>query len=57
MKRSKKLSMTVAQGQYVYEAGRQLGIDQALTLVLKYFSNDYTGVEAIRELRKLKAAS
>lgn len=48
--------MTVAEGQRVHETGRQLGADQAIAVFWKYFSNDYTGVAAIRELRKLKEA-
>ena len=32
----------------------QRGIDDALQVVYKFFSNDYTGVDAIDALKKLK---
>lgn len=54
MSRKPKSPMSVKAGLKCVELGRQQGIVEALEVVLKYFQNDWTGVEAIRELKKLQ---
>ena len=36
------------------EDAYQQGLDDALKIILKFFSNDWSGGEAIAELKKLK---
>ncbi len=52
--RRKTDPMTVEAGQRVFEAGRQRGLELAELVLIKHFGNDYGGVAALAELRKLK---
>ncbi len=55
--RRKTYPMTVEAGQRVYESGRQRGLEQALEVVRRRHGNDYSAVDTIAELFKLKEAA
>ena len=55
MKKTKKYEDDLEQqAEQSHSLGYQQGINDAIAVFWKFFANDYTGVDAIKELKKLK---